>query len=76
MLVNNLEKMEKIVRSSNYLEWDGWDVAKYTKSYNGMFSTDGAFKNGEWYKKKIFPLTESGWNIPNSIGKINEPMER
>lgn len=76
MLVNNLSKMEDIVRSSNDLEWDGWDVVKYTPSYNAMFSKDGAYRDGQWYKKKIFPLTESGWNLPNSIGKINARMER
>ena len=76
MLVNNLSKMEEIVESSNSLEWDGWDVVKYTPSYNAMFSTDGAYKDGQWCKKKVFPLTEDGWNLPNSIGKINARMER
>lgn len=75
MLITSLEKMEQIVCSSNHLEWDGWNVAKYTKSYSGMFSKDGVLKNGEWHKKKIFPLTENGWNIPNSIGQINAQME-
>lgn len=75
MLVNNLEKMEKLVNSLPQLEWDGWDVISYTPSQNGMFSSDGIFRNGQWYKKKIFSLTENGWNIPNSIGNRYAQME-
>lgn len=76
MLISELNKMEGIVNSSQDLEWEGWDVVKYTKSSNAMFSKDGAYKNGEWYKKKVFPLTENGWNLPNSIGKTNASVER
>jgi len=71
MLINNLDHMESIVSQTKELCWDGWDVVKYTKSSSGMFSVDGAFRNGEWYKKKIFPLTETGWEIPNSMGIKN-----
>jgi hypothetical protein len=76
MLVNNLDEMENIVLSSKDLEWDGWDVVRYTPSHSGMFSKDGAYKNGQWHKKKVFPLTENGWNLPNSIGKTDARMER
>jgi hypothetical protein len=76
MLINSLEKMESIISSSSNLEWDGWDVVKYTPSSNSMFAKDGVYKNGEWQKKKVFPLTSDGWHIPSSIGKINAGMER
>ena len=76
MLVNNLDKMESIVNSSSDLEWEGWNVVKYIPNHNAMFSNDGAFRNGSWYKKKTFPITEQGWNLPNSIGKRNVQMER
>lgn len=76
MLVNDLNKMEKIVGSSHELEWDGWDVVKYTPSNNAMFAKDGVCKNGKWYKKKVFPLTENGWHLPDRIGKIDASMER
>lgn len=76
MLVNNLEKMESIVNSSSDLEWDGWDVVKYTPSHSAMFSADGVYHNGSWHKKKTFPITEKGWEVPNSIGKRNAQMER
>jgi len=76
MLVNNLDYMEKIVSENKDLDWYGWDVVKYTKSSSAIFSPDGIFRNGEWHKKRIFPLTESGWQIPNSIGRNNAKMER
>ena len=76
MLINNLEKMEAIVSSHKQLEWEGWDVVHYKKSPNSMFSSDGAYKNGNWYKKKSFPITEKGWYIPKGFGEPSETMER
>ena len=76
MLVTSLEYMEKIVSSREDLEWNGWDIVKYTKSSSAMFSPDGIFKNGVWFKQKVFPLSESGWNLPNSIGREYADMER
>jgi hypothetical protein len=76
MLVTSLEKMENIVASRKDLDWIGWDVVKYTKSYSAMFHIDGVCKNGVWFKKKTFPVTEDGWNIPNSIGGTNANLER
>lgn len=71
MLINSLEHMEKIVSQREDLDWDGWDVVRYTKSSSGMFSVDGIFRNNQWYKKRIFPLTEIGWQIPNSMETKN-----
>lgn len=76
MLISDLNKMESIVDSSSDLQWEGWNVVKYTPSHNAMFSQDGAYLNGVWHKKKTFPITEQGWNIPNSIGKKNAQLER
>jgi hypothetical protein len=76
MFITNLNKMDKIVSGSKDLEWDGWDVARYTPSHTAMFSTDGVYKNGKWFKKKVFPVTENGWDIPESIGQKNAKMER
>jgi hypothetical protein len=71
MLVTSLEKMEQIVEENKSLRWDGWNVVKYTKSSSAIFSPDGIFLNGDWYRKNVFPLTESGWEIPKSIGIKN-----
>ena len=76
MLVTSLEEMESIVRSRGDLEWNGYDVVKYTNSSNAMYSVDGVFKNGKWMKKKVLPLTEQGWNLPNIIGREDAQVER
>jgi hypothetical protein len=75
MFVNNLSKMEKIVTNSPDLEWDGWDVVKYTPSHNAMLSKEGVYRDGKWFKKKVFPITEQGWNIPESLGNKYAQME-
>lgn len=76
MLVKTLEEMDKIVESRGDLSWRGWDVVKTTKANNAIYSKDGAFENGVWVKKKVFPVTEKGWYLPNSIGRINAQVAR
>lgn len=76
MIVNNLEQMEDIVSSRKDLSWDGWNVVKYSVSNNAMYSVDGEFKNGKWMKKKVFPLTETGWNILIVAGKNDAQLEK
>lgn len=76
MFISDLDQMEKIVNTSRNLEWDGWNVIKYTPASNAMFSKDGVYKNNKWYKRQIFPITEQGWNMPDSVGKQYAQMER
>lgn len=68
MLVTSLNEMEQIVSYRPDLEWDGWNVVHYKKNDAAQFTVDGAFKNGQWYKKNIFQITENGWSIPNYMG--------
>ena len=75
MLVTSLEEMESIVLSRGDLAWDGWNVIKYTRANNAMYSADGCQVNGVWMKKKIFPLTEDGWYLPNTIGRVHAAVE-
>ena len=75
MLVTSLEEMEQIVRSRGDLHWDGYDIVKYTNSDSAMFGSDGVFRNGKWMKKKVFPLTEQGWNLPNYFGRDYAQVE-
>lgn len=75
MLVVSLEEMNEIIRTRGDLEWDGYDVVKYINSNNAMFDVDGVFRNGKWMKKKVFPLTEDGWYLPNNIGRANAQVE-
>lgn len=72
MLVNSLEQMERIVSLNDELEWIGWDVVRYTQNNNAMFSKDAEYRRGEWYKKKVYAVTEKGWNIPQFLGRPNE----
>lgn len=71
MLITNLEYMEKVVASRNDLRWIGWDVAKTTKSNSGFYQTDGVLINGNWYRQKLFPVTEKGWEVPANVGRLN-----
>jgi hypothetical protein len=75
MLVVNQDEMEEIVRSREDLEWDGWDIVKYTSNSNAMYANDGVFRYGKWMKKKVFPLTEDGWYLPNTIGRAHAQVE-
>jgi hypothetical protein len=75
MLITSLEIMEKVVSSNSDLDWDGWDVAKYTVSHNAIYSQDGVFRQGKWMKKKVFPLTEQGWHLPSNIGRAYAQVE-
>lgn len=75
MLVVSLEEMEAIVLSREDLAWEGWDVVKYTKASNAMYSPDGCLRNGVWMKKKVFPLTKDGWYLPNTIGRVHAAVE-
>jgi hypothetical protein len=68
MLIASLSQMEQLVQSNKNLFWDGWDVVQYKKSDKSQFEKDGSFFRGTWHKKTIFKITESGWNIPVSIG--------
>ena len=75
MSVTSLEEMECIVASRTDLAWEGWNIVKYTRASNAMYSPDGCIRNGVWMKKKVFPLTEDGWYLPNSIGRANAAVE-
>lgn len=75
MLVVNQDEMEQIIQSREDLEWDGWDVVKYTNSSNAIYASDGVFHQGRWVRKKVFPITPEGWYLPNTIGRIHARVE-
>lgn len=75
MLVTTEQEMQKIIDSRGDLEWDGWNVVKYTKSNNAMHSPDGVYVNGVWMKRKVYPITSDGWYLPNTIGRIDARVE-
>ena len=71
MLIDNLSKMERIVNSHPELSWDGWSVIRHKRNPSAQFDPSGAFYKGSWHKKFVFPLTETGWSIPDNIGRKN-----
>jgi hypothetical protein len=75
MLITNESEMQQIIDSRGDLEWDGWNVVKYTKSNSAMYASDGCVHNGVWMKKKVFPITEDGWYLPNTIGRDYAQVE-
>lgn len=65
MIINSLEKMEKIVSRNNNLTWVGWDVVDRKRSESGRTAVNGVRVNGLWYLQKVYPVTSNGWDIPN-----------
>lgn len=65
MIINNLEKMEKIVSRNNNLSWIGWDVVDRKRSESGRTSVNGVRVDGVWYLQRIYSVTRNGWDIPN-----------
>lgn len=64
MDIKSLEKMESIVNSNRSLSWEGWDVIELIKYPNAMFKKNGCFKDGKWFLKNVFTVSENGWRIP------------
>jgi hypothetical protein len=67
MLIKSLEKMEAIVENNDSLSWNGWDVLQFTKSPSAWMKPEGVFKDGNWFIQKRFPISESGWEIPQKL---------
>lgn len=65
MIINSLEKMEKIVSKNSNLSWTGWDVVDRKKSESGRTSTSGIRVDGQWYLQRVYPVSRNGWDIPN-----------
>jgi hypothetical protein len=65
MIINNLEKMEKIVARNNNLYWVGWDVADRKRSEAGRTAVNGVRVGGVWYVQRIYTVTRNGWDIPS-----------
>ena len=65
MQIKNLEQMEKVVLKNNALSWDGWNVIELVKSSTAMFNSNGSFKDGSWYLKRVFSPARDGWSLPD-----------
>lgn len=67
MLINSLEKMERIVENNKALSWDGWTVVENSFKENGVMSKDGAYVNGRWIVQRRYEASASGWEIPDKF---------
>jgi len=66
MQIKDLSLMEKIVKRYNRnLTWVGWDVADRRRTEAGRTAINGVRVDGQWYVQTIYPLTSTGWDIPN-----------
>lgn len=65
MIINSLNKMEKIVSKNNNLSWIGWDVVDRKRSESGRTAVNGVRVDGVWYIQRIYPVNRNGWDIPN-----------
>jgi len=61
MIINRLEKMEKIVSRNSNLSWIGWDVVDRKRSESGRTSVSGVRVDGVWYLQRIYPVGKNGW---------------
>jgi len=69
MIINSLEKMEKIVEKAKYLYWDGWTVVSSYPSKKGSTSRYGAYRDGEWHLQRRFEPSGAGWDIPERFAR-------
>lgn len=65
MIIKKLESMEKIVSKNRNLFWVGWDIADRRRTEAGRTAINGVRVNGQWYVQTIYPLTNTGWDLPN-----------
>lgn len=64
MLITNHAFADKIVEKFNNLMWDGWDIVELLQDPSAEYNANGVRINNKWYTKKIYPVLESGWEVP------------
>jgi hypothetical protein len=67
MKISDLQKMESIVSSNQYLSWEGWNVVFLEKDQQASLKKNAAFVDSVWHKKVVFENTGGAWDIPDSI---------
>ncbi len=68
MLTLGIRKVEKFVKEQralgNDVRWDGWDLVFFRPSPKGIFSREGAFRNGVWGFDNRVSVNEQGvWEV-------------
>lgn len=67
--LSDLADAEIIVNNNPNLSWDGWNIIHLAQDDYAEFLPEGVFNNEtlQWYKKTVYPCTETGWEIPESV---------
>lgn len=68
MLTLGIKKADKFVieqkQLGNDVRWDGYTMVFFRPASNGIYSKDGAFRNGEWGFDNRIEVNEKGlWEI-------------
>lgn len=69
MQITDMNQMEIIVNSNPSLSWSGWDVVQLIQDDYAEYLPVGVFnrETSKWYRKTVFPCTEDGWDVPESV---------
>ena len=68
MLTLGIKKVDKFVEQQNELgndvRWDGWDMVFFRPSDKGVFSKQGAFRNGVYgFDNRVSPNEQGVWEV-------------
>lgn len=68
MLIKSVKQAENFVsqqkRLGNDVRWDNYDIVFFRAAEQGIYSRDGAYRNGEWGFENRFTVDGNGeWNI-------------
>lgn len=56
--------VEEQIALGNDVRWDGWTLIFFRPEPKGVYSKDGAFRNGQWGFENRTPVNDSGlWEI-------------
>jgi len=67
LTITTLPEAEKFVRRQqrlgNDVRWDNYDMVFFREAPQGVYSKNGAFRNGEWGFENRSPVTGAGWEV-------------
>lgn len=68
LTIQNPVEAEKFIRRQqrlgNDVRWDNYDMVFFREAPQGVYSSDGAFRNGQWGFENRSTVTESGtWEV-------------
>lgn len=68
LTINTPVEAERFVRRQqrlgNDVRWDGWDLVFFREAPQGVYSKDGAFRNGAWGFENRSPVNAAGqWEV-------------